>query len=166
MSGRLINEPISPATDGPANLSQDDAVGREGVARLTERQRASLRLGLRIQSSKEIAVATGSNHRAVDEQLVKANNVLGVSNRFEAARLFADYEEGVEPLPPAIALPSAEPTFLLPPAWPTAGAAANMLTWKQVASWIAIISIATPSGMTAAGMAIVTLLFLLGFMHL
>jgi hypothetical protein len=38
-----------------------------------------------------------------------------------------------------------------------------MLTWKQVALWTAIIAIATPLGLTAAGMAILTLLVLLGF---
>ena len=36
------------------------------------------------------------------------------------------------------------------------------MTWKQVAAWTVIIAIATPLGLTAAGMAIVTLLILLG----
>ncbi len=36
-----------------------------------------------------------------------------------------------------------------------------MMSWKQVASWTFIIAIATPLGLTAAGMAIVTLLLLL-----
>ena len=111
---------------------------------------------------KEIAAATGSSHRAVDKQLLKANNFLGVPTRFDAARLLAEYDGGVEPLPPANDLPSAPPTFPLPLPLPTAGAAANMLTWKQVAFWTAIISIVTPLGLTAAGMAIVTLLLLLG----
>ena len=104
----------------------------------------------------------GSSHRAVDKQLLKANNILGVPTRFDAARLLAEHDGGVEPLPPANDLPSAPPTFPLPLPLPTAGAAANMLTWKQVAFWTAIISIVTPLGLTAGGMAIVTLLLLLG----
>ena len=38
-----------------------------------------------------------------------------------------------------------------------------MLTWKQVTLWAAIIAIATPIGLTVAGMTIVTLGLLLGF---
>ena len=38
-----------------------------------------------------------------------------------------------------------------------------MLHWQQVAIWTVIIAIATPLALTAAGMAIVTLLVLLGF---
>jgi DNA-binding CsgD family transcriptional regulator len=129
---------------------------------LTERQRAYLRLVYQHRSSKEIAAATGGSHRAVDKQLLKAMSVLGVPTRFDAARLMAEHETGVEPLPPANALPSASPTFPLPLPVPTAGAAANTLHWKQVAIWTVIISIATPLGLTAAGMAIVTLLLLLG----
>ena len=37
-----------------------------------------------------------------------------------------------------------------------------MMTWKQVAAWTVLIAITTPLGLTAAGMAIVTLLILLG----
>ena len=129
---------------------------------LTERQIAYLRLVAKHRNSKEIAAATGSSHRAVDKQLLKANSLLGVATRFDAARLLADHEAGVEPLPPANDLPSAPTTFPLPLPVPTAGAAANMLTWKQVAFWTAIIAIVTPLGLTAAGMAIVTLLLLLG----
>ncbi|WP_375383598.1 RNA polymerase subunit sigma-70 [uncultured Sphingomonas sp.] len=133
------------------------------VAVLTDRQRSYLRLVLQNRSSKEIAAATGSSHRAVDKQLLKANGVLGVSTRFEAARLLADYDAGVEPLHPATDLPSSTPIFPLPSPLPTAKAAVNMLTWKQIALWTAIIAIATPLGLTAAGMAILTLLVLLGF---
>jgi DNA-binding CsgD family transcriptional regulator len=132
------------------------------VTLLTERQRSYLRLVLQNRSSKEIAAATGSSHRAVDKQLLKANNLLGVPTRFDAARVLAEFDAGVEPLPPANTPPSDPPTFLLPPAWPTAGAAANMMTWKQVAVWVTIIAIVAPLGLTAAGMAIVTLLLLLG----
>jgi DNA-binding CsgD family transcriptional regulator len=144
----------------PPPSAGQDALQR--VALLTDRQRSYLRLVLQNRSSKEIAAATGSSHRAVDKQLLKANGVLGVSTRFDAARLLADHDAGVEPLHRAIDLPSSEPTFPLPSPLPTAEAAVNMLTWRQVAIWTAIIAIATPLGLTAAGMAILTLLVLLG----
>ena len=132
------------------------------IGRLSERQRAYLRLVRQNRSSKEIAALTGTSHRAIDKQLLKANNTLGVATRFDAARLVADHDDGVEPLHPAIVLPSTASIFPLPPVVPTKEAAANMLTWKQVAFWTAIISIVTPLGLTAAGMVIVTLLLLLG----
>jgi DNA-binding CsgD family transcriptional regulator len=146
----------------PFPTSNDRLTPPERIGLLSERQKSYLRLVLQNRSSKEIAATTGSSHRAVDKQLLKANNLLGVPTRFDAARLLADHDAGVEPLPPAIALPSDEPTFPLPPAWPTARAAANMMTWKQVASWTTIIAIVVPLGLTAAGMALVTLLLLLG----
>ena len=152
--GRPLERSPPPAT------ADQDALQRVGL--LTDRQRSYLRLVLQNRSSKEIAAATGGSHRAVDKQLLKANGVLGVSTRFEAARLLADHDAGVEPLPPATDLPSSTPTFPLPSPLPTAEAAVNMLTWKQVALWTAIIAIATPLGLTAAGMAILTLLVLLG----
>lgn len=137
------------------------------VALLTERQRTYLRLVLQLKNSKEIAVLTGTtSHRAVDKQLLKANALLGVATRFEAAQIFAAWERGVERLPPANALPSPAPTPRFSPPWPTAGAAVNMLSWRQVAAWTAIIAIVTPLGLTAAGMAYVTLLFLLRFLEL
>lgn len=88
------------------------------ISLLTDRQRSYLRLVLQNRNSKEIAAVTGSSHRAVDKQLLKANNVLGVPSRFEAARLLADHDGRVEPLPPTIDLASAKPTFPLPPAVP------------------------------------------------
>ena len=162
VSNMLIANPGPNSSPRPSTTSGDQPNVPDRVALLTDRQRSYLRLVLQNRSSKEIAAATGGSHRAVDKQLLKANNLLGVATRFDAARLLADYDAGVEPLPPATTLPSADSTFPLPPAWPTAGAAANMMTWKQVASWTTIIAIAAPLGLTAAGMAIVTLLLLLG----
>ena len=158
----LTNEPGQAHSGSSARPGTEDSTASDRIKLLTERQRSYLRLVAQHRSSKEIAGATGSSHRAVDKQLLKANNLLGVSTRFDAARLLADHDAEVEPLPPAITLPSADPTFPLPPAWPTAGAAANMMSLKQVASWTFIIAIVTPLGVTAAGMAILTLLLLLG----
>lgn len=154
--------------DIPPDLGEDSSAPQftadvaARVEALSERQRSYLRLVLRLKTSKEIAVATGSSsYRAVDKQLLKANAALGVATRFEAAQLVAAYDQGVEPLPPANALPFASFDPRLSPPWPTAGAAVNMLSWKRVASWVAIISIVTPVGLTAAGMAFLTILFLL-----
>ena len=133
------------------------------IEMLTDRQRSYLRLVLQLKTSKEIAVATeSSSYRAVDKQLMKASAILGVATRFEAAQALAAFEQGVESLHPANALPSDETGSPLSPPWPTAEAAVNMLTWKQVALWTAIIAIVTPVGLTAAGMAIMTLMLLLG----
>lgn len=158
----LTNEPGAQSAENRSAVPMPDMSAPQRIALLTDRQKSYLRLVLQNRSSKEIAASTGSSHRAVDKQLLKANNVLGVPSRFDAARLLANFDAGVEPLPPAIDLPSTTPTFPLPLPVPTAGAAANTLSWKQVASWTAIISIVTPLGLTAAGMAIVTLLLLLG----
>ena len=158
----MSNMDIPPDPDGDPSAPQftEDLAAR--VEALSERQRSYLRLVLQLKTSKEIAVATGSSsYRAVDKQLLKANSTLGVSTRFEAAQLVAAYDQGVEPLPPANALPSAAPDTPLTPPWPTAGAAVNMLPWKHVASWTAIIAIVTPVGLTAAGMAFFTILLLL-----
>ena len=157
--------PTESAASAPENQRQSEESRSSATTRLgllTERQISYLRLVSQHRSSKEIAAATGSSHRAVDKQLLKANGILGVATRFDAARLLADHEAGVEPLPPVTSLPSAPPTFPLPPAWPTNEAAANMMSWKQVAAWIIIIAIVTPVGLTAAGMAVLTLLLLLG----
>ena len=160
----MLNNETDPNSAGlPQHIPTAGQEPSHPVELLTERQRAYLRLVLQNRSSKEIAAVAGGSHRAVDKQLLKAMGVLGVTSRFDAARVMAEHEAGVEPLPPANTLPSPQPTFPLPPPVPAAGAAANMLNWRQVAMWTVIIAIATPLGLTAAGMAIVTLLVLLGF---
>ena len=156
----MINSAAGDAGSAPPQDGR--SAGANRVSLLSERQVSYLRLVAQHRNSKEIAAATGSSHRAVDKQLLKANSILGVATRFDAARLLVDHEAGVEPLPPVTSLPSAQPTFPLPPAWPTARAAVNMMSWKQVAIWTLIIAIVTPLGLTAAGMAILTLLLLLG----
>jgi len=147
---------------GESPSSFDAATLATRIDKLTERQRIYLRLVRQLKNSKEIAAIAGNTSpRGVDKQLLKANAILGVSKRFDAAQMLAAYEQGVEYSSPANALPSVPSDFRLSRPWPTAGAAANMLTWKQAASWTAIISIVTPIGLTAAGMAFLTLLLLL-----
>jgi DNA-binding CsgD family transcriptional regulator len=154
---------VSPRQKRDEVSPSDADLDARGIAQLTDRQRSYLLLVLDNHSSKEIAALTGASPRTVDKQLLKAMGILGVSTRFEAARLLKDPVEGVEPLPQVNALPSEPPVFPLPPVLPTADAAVNLLNWKQAAVWTAIISIVTPIGLTAAGMAILTLLLLLGY---
>ncbi|PVX28859.1 response regulator transcription factor [Sphingomonas pokkalii] len=156
--------PVQPRS-GPISKARQVHPPATGLAasveKLSERQRHYLQLVRQNRSSKEIAALTGSSYRAVDKQLLKANNILGVANRFEAARLLAEHEEGVEGLHPANALPSTHGDSALSRPWPTVGAAANTLSLRQVVSWTAIIAIVTPIGLAAAGLAYFTLLLLL-----
>lgn len=60
--------------------------------RLTEAQRACLRLVYRRMTSKDIARELGVTHHAVDMRLRHAMQTLSVHSRVEAARLFAEFE--------------------------------------------------------------------------
>ena len=62
------------------------------VEQLTAAQRECLRLVLTRHSSKEIAVRVGVSPSAVDKRIERAVQMLGVSNRFAAARALAEYE--------------------------------------------------------------------------
>lgn len=152
----------------PPRSSEPQSTGSAGsdptqrVRLLSERQLSYLRHVYQHRSSKEIASLTGVSSRAVDKQLLKANNLLGTATRIDAARMVADFEAGVGRLRPANDLPSEGTLFPLPMPLPTAETVANMLTWKQAAVWSAIIAIVTPIGLTVAGMVILTLMFLLG----
>lgn len=59
---------------------------------LSEGQRVCLRLVARHLSSKQIARELGISKDTVDQRLDRARKLLGVSDRFEAARSFADFE--------------------------------------------------------------------------
>jgi DNA-binding CsgD family transcriptional regulator len=66
------------------------------AARLSEGQRACLRLVARGRSSKEIALETGLSPQTVDTYLKQAMARLGVTSRREAAR-FLEQHEGAPP---------------------------------------------------------------------
>lgn len=59
---------------------------------ISQTQRACLRLVAQNLSSKEIAQTTGLSPQTVDQYLSRAAVALGVSNRREAARRFAELE--------------------------------------------------------------------------
>jgi DNA-binding CsgD family transcriptional regulator len=62
------------------------------IEKLTEAQRICLRMVLMHLSSKDIARELGISPHTVDQRLRMAIQILGVANRFEAARLLAKYE--------------------------------------------------------------------------
>jgi DNA-binding CsgD family transcriptional regulator len=129
---------------------------------LSERQRDYLRQVFQHRRSDEIAFAAKVSSRAVDKQLLLAKNLLGATTRFEAARMFAEYEAGVERLYPASVVPSQPAFWPLPMPVPSKAGSNNTLTWQQVLAWGVIIAIVTLVAITVAAMVIVTLNLLLG----
>ena len=130
--------------------------------KLSDRQRECLRHVFEHRKSQEIAHLIGTSARVVDKQLMLAKNIVGAGSRFEAARLFAQYEAGVESSYPANIPPPRPSIWPLPMPLPTEETPANTLTWQQVLAWGGIIAIVTPIGLTVAAMVIVALTLMLG----
>lgn len=82
---------------------------------LTEKQRDCLRLVWLQYDSKEIARRLGIKPDAVDGRLKTATKILGVGNRFEAARALA-YAEAGSDVRRTVYPPSYIPSEALPPA--------------------------------------------------
>jgi hypothetical protein len=125
----------------------------ERFTQLSDRQREYLRYVFQHKKSGEIAYLTGA---------LLAKDIIGATSRFEAARLFAEHEAGVEEFYPASVAPSRRPFWPLPMPVPTKGEPTNTLTWKQVLAWGAIIAIVAPAGITLAATVIIALTLLLG----
>lgn len=136
----------------------------EIFAKLSERQCIYLRLVLRHRSSHQIAFETGSTYRAVDKQLAKACEILGVNSRVEAAIRFAEFERGVESLYPGgranLHFKPSIWSVLLPV--PTEARSINTLTRQQAVTWGVFIALLIPVGIAMAAMLIVTISLLLG----
>lgn len=64
------------------------------LARVTEGQRACLRLVLQHKSSKDIARSLGISPHTVDQRVRLAMKALGAASRVEAARILAAAENG------------------------------------------------------------------------
>lgn len=135
---------------------------RAPFEKLSDRQRRYLRHVFQHQNSDQIAQLEATSARAVDKQMILAKDLLGTTSRFEAARMFAEFEAGVERLYPASILPSRPEFWPLPLPLPTRAKANNTLTWKQVVAWGAIIAIATPVALTVAAMVIVAFSLVIG----
>ncbi len=130
--------------------------------RLSSRQRDYLRLVFHHYNSHEIAHRVGASPRAVDKQLLLAKNLIGATSRFEAARLFAEHEAGVETLYPANNDPTQSPLRSLPLPLPSEARPTSSLTWQQVLAWGVIVALATPVAVTLGVMLIIALALLLG----
>lgn len=130
--------------------------------RLTARQRDYLRQVFQHRNSHEIAFAAGVSARAVDKQLQLAKDIIGATSRLEAARLFAEYEAGVEGFYPASVAPFRPAFWPLSLPLPTKARPTNTMSWQQVLAWGAAIAIATPVAITVATMLIVALALLFG----
>jgi DNA-binding CsgD family transcriptional regulator len=138
------------------------ASGEGRFDKLTDRQKAYLRHVFQHRTSDEIAHLEQVSARAVDKQLLLAKDTLGATSRFEAARMFAEFEAGVERFYPASIAPTRPEFWPLPLPVPTKRAALNTLSWRQVLAWGAIIGIATPVALTVAAMVLIVLSLLLG----
>ena len=119
------------------------------VARLTEKQRACLRLVYAHMSSKEIAPQLGIEPGSVDQHIKAAMRILDVGDRRAAARMLAEHEKyeassasaGVRMQEPAIpyeaAAPRLEPFLPLP----LEGLRPTHVGWLKRLGWIAGIAI-------------------------
>lgn len=135
---------------------------KDRFEKLTSRQRDYLRQVFQHRNSQAIGFAGGVSARAVDKQLQLAKDIIGATSRFEAARLFAEFEAGVEGFYPASVAPSRPPFWPLPIPLPSEARPSNELTWRQVMVWGVIIAIAAPVAITVAAMLIVALALLFG----
>lgn len=69
-------------------------MSKDRIARLTEQQRACLRMVYAHLTSKEIAPRLGIEPGSVDQHIKAAMRTLGVGERRTAARMLAEYEAG------------------------------------------------------------------------
>ncbi len=65
------------------------------IEKLKEPQKQCLRLVASLMSSKQIARILDISHHTVDQRLKRAQSILGVSSRAEAARLLTSYEADI-----------------------------------------------------------------------
>lgn len=80
------------ATTADIMTDNCESAMRGAIAKLSDKQKDCLRLVLQCKTSKEIARELGISPHTVDRRLKDAIEQLGVSSRFEAARLLARCE--------------------------------------------------------------------------
>lgn len=92
-------------------------MGTDQIHKLTDSQRAYLRLVHAHKSSKEIAQQLGISAHTVDKRIKEAMRILAVRSRVEAARILADSERNqsaqLGPQSPDLAFPPARPSLAL-----------------------------------------------------
>ena len=94
----IRNDTVSAARSAVSGFTQSGIsdmvplMESDRIAKLTEAQRVCLRMVLMHLSSKDIARELGISPHTVDQRLRMAIQILGVANRFEAARILARHE--------------------------------------------------------------------------
>lgn len=89
------------------------------IQELTQRERECLRLVSRDRSSKQIGLELGISPHTVDVRLKRAIRLLGVTTRFDAARLLAETETDETPDDQSPYQPLVSQPTPLPPAPPS-----------------------------------------------
>ena len=114
------------------------------IARLTEQQRACLRLVYAHLTSKEIAPLLGIEPGSVDQHIKAAMRILEVGDRRTAARIVSEVEaaKGVQPLvyqPPDIAVAPDSSTFGPPieSGWQPSGLSGGAMREQQASFRVA-----------------------------
>lgn len=74
-------------------MTQQEIINRANVERLSDKQRECMRLVVMRKSSKQIARELGISKPTADQRIAAARQILGVSNRDEAAVIFASVTE-------------------------------------------------------------------------
>jgi len=119
------------------------------LARLTEQQRACLRLVFAHMTSKEIAPILGIEPGSVDQHIKAAMRILSVPDRRSAARMLAEYEgmgrspasAGLRMQEDQVAFQAAQPALepILP--LPFEGLRPTHVGWMKRLAWVAGIAI-------------------------
>ena len=114
------------------------------IARLTEQQRACLRLVFAHLTSKEIAPLMGIEPGSVDQHIKAAMRILGVDGRRTAARILAEHEAAsdIQPLvyQPLDIAPPPDPGKFGPPiesGWHSSGLSGGAMREQQAAFRVA-----------------------------
>jgi DNA-binding CsgD family transcriptional regulator len=144
-----------------------DSMSADPTTKLTDNQRAYLRLVLAHQTSKEIAQQFGISAHTVDKRIKEAMRILGVGTRIEAAKMLAAAQDEVvttadAPLAPDEPVVKARSQnsglFTLP--FPTSARPENDLSILQRAGWMIglIIGLALATGILLSGLTAISTL--------
>lgn len=145
-----------PATPVGSQMNDDR------FARLNERHRQYLRYAADNRKSKEIARLENVSPRSVDKVLAEAKTIIGARDRFEAARLFAAFENRGRNFPLQSSSVDDRADLRLHPPVPTWRMPVSLLKVREVLIWSAIIMVATPIGLTVSAMLMLALMILFG----
>jgi DNA-binding CsgD family transcriptional regulator len=118
------------------------------LARVTEGQRACLRLVLRHMTSKDIARALAISPHTVDQRIKLAMKTLGAASRVEAARILAALEPAGAGQGLVCQGPDIDPRAAAPSSAPSNGKGTKDGSLRRI-GWIAAIAAAAAVGFAA-----------------